>query len=56
MKVTIYFVHEPTGFTLKVANFLSEEIYMKCFPQLEAIAKEGDMVISESVNYDEEDA
>ena len=54
MKVTVYFVHEPTGFTLDVAKFLSEELYMKCLPQLEALAKEGGMVVSESVNYEEE--
>lgn len=54
VQVTVYFIHERTGHTDKVATFSSEELYMDCLPALEATAKIANMIVGESIEYDDD--
>lgn len=44
--ITVYF--ETKGYAEKIATFESEDIYIKCVPILEEIAKEDGMIITET--------
>ena len=48
--ITVYL--ETKNYSEVVATFADEDTYMACLPALEALAKQSDMIVSESVNDD----
>jgi hypothetical protein len=52
MKIVVYF--ECGRASDVVAQFSSEELYMACLPALEAEAKKGGYIVTESCREDEE--
>jgi hypothetical protein len=46
-KVTVYF--ETKNYAEKVAEFANEQLYIRCLPDLEKLAKEQRMIVTESI-------
>ncbi len=51
MQVTVYFIHEPTGYMMPVAMFSSEDLYMDCLSALKKSAESAGCVVGETINY-----
>jgi hypothetical protein len=55
MQVTVYFIHEPTGYMMPVAMFSNEELYMDCLSALTKSAEASGYVVGETVHCDDEE-
>jgi hypothetical protein len=53
MITTVFFENESPAHADIVAKFSSDELYMACLPALEKMAKDMNMIVTESVNEDD---
>ena len=54
MKVIVYFETLSSNYAEIVAQFANEQMYIRCLPQLEKLAREQNMVVTESMREDED--